>query len=67
MVDYRLYFHDDVGHFRSVTDLSCADDAAAKAAARALLDGQAGELWEHGRAVQVFEAAPASSSLAGHG
>jgi hypothetical protein len=56
VVDYRLYFHDHLGHFRSVVDLSCADDDAAKAAARELLDGQAGELWQHGRAVHVFEA-----------
>ncbi len=61
MVDYRLYFHDDLGHFRSATDLSCADDEAAKAAARALLNGQAGELWEHGRAVQVFEVVRSTS------
>jgi hypothetical protein len=54
MADYRLYLHDHQGHFQSATDLSCLNDAEAKAAARALLKGEGGELWEHGRPVQMF-------------
>lgn len=58
MANYRLYHHDHLGHFRSATDLSCVDDAAARCASRKLLKGQPGELWERGRAVHVFSMAP---------
>ena len=54
MPDYRLFFHDDMGHIRSVREFVCADDVEAQKIAEQLMRGMAGELWERGRRVKIF-------------
>jgi hypothetical protein len=51
MADYRLYFHDALGHITRVVEMRCASDAEAIAKAEGLADGQAVELWQLARKV----------------
>jgi hypothetical protein len=58
MESYRLYFIDDEGRFASVVDLLADDDEGAVAAVAVHADGRAMELWQRGRKVKMFDAAP---------
>jgi len=58
MAHYRAYFIGRDGHFKKAVDLDCADDAAAKVAAKQLVDGRDVELWQRDRRITKFEAKP---------
>ncbi len=51
MLEYRAYILDRDGHIQNFEPLSCADDAAALAAAEQLVDGHDVELWQADRMV----------------
>ena len=55
MPDYRVYLIGRDGHFQSAVGLQCADDAAAIAKAKQLVDGHDLELWQLDRKVATFE------------
>jgi hypothetical protein len=51
ITDYRVYSVGRDGHFVSVKEISCADDADAMLMAWCLLDPRPVEVWEHARFV----------------
>ena len=51
---YRLYLTDVRGHFLSVIELVCANDAEALAEATDRAGGQGAELWERARRVRAW-------------
>lgn len=51
MADYRLYFNNDKGRIKSVTELECVDDKAALAISKVQLGSSSGELWQLTRRV----------------
>ena len=55
MPDYRAYLIGFDGRFHKSVVLHAADEAAAIAAARQLIDGQDVELWERDRKIARFE------------
>jgi hypothetical protein len=55
MQEYRAYLIGQDGHFIRRIDLLCADDGAAKEQAKALMGGDAIELWQKGRMIATFE------------
>ena len=55
--NYRLYFLDRDGRFCGVVEIECDDDVEAIAAADRQRQGQATELWERARKVQVWRSA----------
>jgi hypothetical protein len=54
MQDYRVYVIGEDGHFSRSIDLDCADDDAATAAAKQLIDGYDLELWQRDRRIARF-------------
>jgi hypothetical protein len=58
MADYRVYVIGFDGHFKSTSELDCADDEAAKIAAQRLVDGHDVELWQRDRKVATFQHKP---------
>jgi hypothetical protein len=55
MTDYRAYIVGRDGHFVNVHKLDYPDDASARAAAQAYVEGRAVELWQRGRKIVRFE------------
>lgn len=53
MADYRLYFHDALGHIVRLVEMRCANDAEAIAKAEELAKGQSVELWQLARRVFI--------------
>lgn len=54
MPDYRVYIIDHDGHFQNAVPLECADDDAAMAKAKQLVDGHDVELWQRDRKIAAF-------------
>mgnify|MGYP001133517552 CR=1 FL=1 len=57
MPSYRLYFLNSAGSIRQAAELPCQNDEEAIAHAVRRCDGQAMELWDRDRVVEVFPAA----------
>jgi hypothetical protein len=56
MADYRIYILDRDDHVREPPEVvECPDDEAAIEKAAQLLNGRAGEVWEHSRRVVRLE------------
>ena len=51
VLEYRAYIVSDEDHFLGCMPLTCANDAAAVAAAKQLVDGHDVELWQAKRMV----------------
>lgn len=58
MPEYRAYIIGLDGHFQKSVPLECADDDAAKAQAKQLVDGHDIELWQRDRKIATFERKP---------
>jgi hypothetical protein len=58
MQDYRVYVIGEDGHFIRSIDLVCADDDAAIAAAKQLIERYDLELWQRDRRIARFYAKP---------
>jgi hypothetical protein len=56
MAHYRAYLIGINGRFEKAVDLDCANDDAAKEAARRLVDDRDVELWQRDRRIEKFEA-----------
>ena len=56
MAHYRAYLIGRDGRFYKAVDLICADDEAAKEAAKKLADSNDVELWQQDRRITKFEA-----------
>jgi hypothetical protein len=51
MTYYRAYIVGEDGHFIEAVNLDCADDAAAVASAKQLVNSRDVEVWQQGRMV----------------
>jgi hypothetical protein len=56
MTEYRAYLIGRDGHIQGYEPLSCADDAAAVAAAKPLIGSHGVEIWQGARRVVTLEA-----------
>ena len=60
MPEYYAYVIGEDGHIKQRIDLVCADDDTTKERAKALVDGEAIELWQSSHLIATSRAAPAS-------
>jgi hypothetical protein len=55
MPEYYAYVIGEDGHIKQRIDLVCADDDTTKERAKALVDGEAIELWQSSHLIATFE------------